>query len=135
MFLRAGRCGSCEGASIGAEGSRDRGLTAVRPMVGAVGDDEEGANNEEGDREIAEGIAAEELDMEEQREEAEESKGVNRGTKLSRKEVEEHERTHLPFRNWCKHCVFGKAKSNPHRKADEREGEKPVVSIDFLVPA
>ena len=132
MFLRAGHCGSCEGASTGAEGSRDRGIKAVRPMIGALGDNEEGANEEARDREVAEGIAVEELDMEEQREEAEESKGVNRGTKPSRKEVEEHERTHLPFRNWCKHCVFGKAKSNPHRKADEREGERPVISIDYM---
>ena len=92
------------------------------------------------DRAMAEKVGEEEIEkmeeseerMGEKGEEAEGSKGINRGTKPSKKELEEHERTHLPFRNWCKHCVFGKAKSSPHRKADAREGEKPVVSIDYM---
>ena len=29
--------------------------------------------------------------------------------------VREHEKTHLPFRSWCRWCVLGKAKSNPHK--------------------
>ena len=124
--MKAGRCGSCEEASVGTEGSKDRGLTAVRPMVGAIGDEEESGNDEKGDREMAERIAGEEADKEEaweeaQGEEAEESKGVNRGTKPSKKEVEEHERTHLPFRNWCKHCVFGKAKIHTGRRMKGKE--------------
>ncbi len=39
--------------------------------------------------------------------EAKESKGLACGNKPSVKEVEDHERTHLPFRSWCKHCVMG----------------------------
>ncbi len=23
---------------------------------------------------------------------------------------EEHQRTHLPYRNWCRHCVMGRGK-------------------------
>ena len=132
--MRAGRCGPCETAGKGEVRSKDRELTAVRPNIGNLGDE---AERERTDKELAEDIAAEEAEKEEaeetkgeQGEEAEGSKGVNRGTKPSKKEVEEHERTHMPFRNWCKHCVFGKAKSSPHRKSDAREGEKPVVSID-----
>ena len=29
-------------------------------------------------------------------------------------EVEQHELTHLPFRNWCRHCVRAKGKESPH---------------------
>ena len=31
----------------------------------------------------------------------------------SKREVEEHMATHIPFRNWCAHCVRGKSKSDP----------------------
>ena len=33
----------------------------------------------------------------------------------SRKEYEEHMATHWPFRDWCDHCVRGKAKGLSHR--------------------
>ena len=32
-------------------------------------------------------------------------------------EVEQHELTHLPFRNWCRHCVHAKGKESPHLDA------------------
>ena len=32
------------------------------------------------------------------------------------KEVEEHNLTHLPYRNWCPHCVAGKGKAASHFK-------------------
>ena len=35
------------------------------------------------------------------------------------KEVEEHNLTHLPFRNWCIFCVKGKSKDDPHRRKDQ----------------
>ena len=34
----------------------------------------------------------------------------------SRAEIEEHELTHLPFRNWCRHCVKGRARK-PHTRS------------------
>ena len=34
-------------------------------------------------------------------------------------EVENHNRTHLPYRNWCPHCVRGRGKDLDHRKAVE----------------
>ena len=36
--------------------------------------------------------------------------------KPTAREVEEHERTHLPYRNWCAVCVMGKGKDDDHRK-------------------
>ena len=32
-------------------------------------------------------------------------------------EVDDHNRTHLPYRNWCPHCVQGKGKDLDHRKS------------------
>jgi hypothetical protein len=29
-------------------------------------------------------------------------------------EKEEHEKTHLPYRSWCKHCIKGRGKQLPH---------------------
>ena len=33
----------------------------------------------------------------------------------SEEERIEHEMTHLPYRNWCRHCVRGRGKRMPHR--------------------
>ena len=129
-FFEGRSFGPCETASKGKEGSKDRELTAVRPNIGNLGEEKE--REETGEEEREEQGGETEGVKEEQGEEAEGSKGVNRGIKPSKKEVEEHERTHLPFRNWCKHCVFGKAKSSPHRKSEEKKGEKPVISIDYM---
>ena len=35
----------------------------------------------------------------------------------SQEEVERHNLTHLPFRNWCPHCMKGRGKEAPHYKA------------------
>ena len=51
--------------------------------------------------------------------------------KPSKKEVEEHMVTHIPFRDWCPHCVRGKSKVTPQRKREEGEAEEvPVISVD-----
>ena len=34
----------------------------------------------------------------------------------SRREFEEHMRTHIPYRGWCPHCVRGKAPNAQHRR-------------------
>ena len=50
------------------------------------------------------------------------------------KEVEEHNLTHLPFRNWCIFCVKGKAKDDPHRRKIKQDEEQDIriVSIDYM---
>ena len=51
----------------------------------------------------------------------------------SRAEVEEHELTHLPYRNWCRHCVKGRGKEAPHKKQNaEKEAGMPEVHWDFM---
>ena len=53
-------------------------------------------------------------------EEASKSVGLRVENKPTPEEVANHELTHLPFRSWCKHCVFGRAKADFHKKV-ERE--------------
>ena len=40
--------------------------------------------------------------------------------KPSAEAVAEHDITHLPYRNWCPHCVRGRGKEIPHRRTDEK---------------
>ena len=65
----------------------------------------------------------------------------------SAEERENHMKTHLPYRSWCRHCVRGRGKQFPHRRSDDpphghemhfyfcflgREGE-PHKTITILV--
>ena len=43
----------------------------------------------------------------------------------SQREREEHERTLLPFRDWCTHCIKAKSRNDPHkRETDEVKSEE-----------
>ena len=48
-------------------------------------------------------------------------------------EVEEHNLTHLPFRNWCRHCIRGRGKEMPHRKVME-EPTMQEFHFDWAFP-
>ena len=39
--------------------------------------------------------------------------------------------THVPFRNWCRHCVRGRAVNDPHPHTSGTESEIPVISVDY----
>ena len=45
------------------------------------------------------------------------------------KEVrEDHEKTHTPYRSWCKWCVWARSKNFPHkRKTKCDKDDKPAV--------
>ena len=48
------------------------------------------------------------------------------------KEIEEHyARGHVPYRNWCKHCVMGQAKNSQHRAITGEEQAITTVSMDY----
>ena len=49
----------------------------------------------------------------------------------NKSEREEHEKTHLPFRNWCRHCVRGRGVNAPHRRQVEEIG-MPEIHMDFI---
>ena len=43
-------------------------------------------------------------------------------------EVQEHNLTHLPYRNWCPMCVRGKGRTTNH---PPQRSKRPVVQVDF----
>ena len=51
----------------------------------------------------------------------------------TKKEREEHDLTHIPYRSWCYHCVSGRGKEHPHfeDKHGEKEDRVPVVAMDY----
>ena len=52
----------------------------------------------------------------------------------TKSEVEDHEKTHLPFRTWCKACVKGRGVSSPHMKVERDDPKASVISIDYCFP-
>ena len=75
---------------------------------------------------------------EHQQDEMAEGRGV--ATRMSPKEpsVEErriHNVTHIPYRNWCTHCVAARGRNFPHKRKEEGRGdEHPSVHIDYCFP-
>ena len=49
---------------------------------------------------------------------------------LSPDEVLEHNKTHLPFRNWCRHCARGRGVEMAHRTVKQESG-LPELHLDF----
>lgn len=51
---------------------------------------------------------------------------------VTRQEFNEHMLTHLPFRDWCDHCVAGKSREDAHHlRAPGHEHEVCRVSLDY----
>ena len=46
-------------------------------------------------------------------------------------EVEQHRKTHLPFRDWCRDCVCGRGKEEACRK-NGRVPEVAEIHMDFM---
>ena len=45
-----------------------------------------------------------------------------------------HEITHLPFANWCSHCVAMKSVPDQHRLVPEGDArEHPTISFDLFL--
>ena len=57
----------------------------------------------------------------------------NKSTKRDR---EEHEATHMPFRDWCAHCMMGRGRTHRHiakQKSGDQSG-RPIIAIFFSLP-
>ena len=51
------------------------------------------------------------------------------------KEVADHNLNgHLPYRNWCYHCVRGRGRDLDHRKAVEEDIGLSEYSFDYCFP-
>ena len=53
----------------------------------------------------------------------------------SREEIEEHNKTHSPFQEWCRYCVRGRATNSQHksRLPEDELSTIPSMSMDYLV--
>ena len=47
------------------------------------------------------------------------------------KELAEHMVSHTPYRGWCRACVAGRGKADPHRRHADEESAIPIVSCDY----
>ena len=52
----------------------------------------------------------------------------------TKQEVDDHELTHVPYRNWCPICVRAKGKELDHRKSTEEPRGLSEYSFDYLFP-
>ena len=41
-----------------------------------------------------------------------------------------NELTHVVFRSWCRHCVSGRAREDPHRRIATHDGRTPKATLD-----
>ncbi len=66
--------------------------------------------------------------------EAEVMKTILDPLKPTEKEVEDHNRTHMPYRNWCPHCIRAKGKDMDHRRVVGGERNLPEYSFENCFP-
>ena len=54
----------------------------------------------------------------------------------SKRERDEHETTHIPFREWCPACVMGRGRRHPHRHVhrddDDQEKRRPIIGMGYF---
>ena len=51
----------------------------------------------------------------------------------TQKEREGHEATHVPFRDWCTHCMMGRGRTHHHvtMQRSEEETRRPTIAMDY----
>ena len=49
----------------------------------------------------------------------------------TQREVDEHNVSHFPFRDWCPICVKAKARNTPHVRQSDREHQVPHIHVDY----
>ena len=90
---------------------------------------------------LGQAMAAEngEIHEEAQEQDAEEGRkavGMPSPIVVTRREREEHELTHLPYRSWCPHCVRGRGRNCPHHQGvkdkHDKEAMVPRVALDYF---
>ena len=54
--------------------------------------------------------------------------------KPTQREREEHEATHMPFRDWCAHCMMGRGRTHHHiaKQKSEDESRRPIIAMDYF---
>ena len=49
------------------------------------------------------------------------------------KRREQHDSTHMPFRDWCTHCTMGRGRTRHHVswKRSEDLSRRPIIAMDY----
>ena len=49
-------------------------------------------------------------------------------------EREEHEATHVPFRDWHTHCMMGRGRTHQHvaKQKSEDQSRRPIIAMDYF---
>ena len=93
--------------------------------------EEDSGDKEDG---LSPGVVMEEKEgdeeAEEEGEEGREAVAMPSPMAPSRKEREQHELTHTPYRSWCPHCVRARGRNRAHR-ASKEPGKTGVPRISF----
>ena len=55
-------------------------------------------------------------------------------SKPTQREREEHEATHVPFRDWCAHCMMGRGRTHRHvaKQKSEDQSRRPIIAMDYF---
>ena len=54
--------------------------------------------------------------------------------KPTHRERADHEATHVPFRDWCVHCMMGGGRTHHHvaKQKSEDESRRPIIAMDYF---
>ena len=54
--------------------------------------------------------------------------------KPTQREREEHEATHVPFRDWCAHCMMGRGRTHHHvaKQKSEDQSRRHIIAMDYF---
>ena len=54
--------------------------------------------------------------------------------KPTQREREEHEATHVPFRDWCAHCMMGRGRTHHHvaKQKSEDQSRRLIFATDYF---
>ena len=120
----------CSGVAASAERQNP-----VSPSVEIMG-----ADGEDGEDDGAEDDGAEVLKVDEKvertpaKEDAREVAKLNDPRRPSQAEIDDHELTHIPYRNWCSICVRCRGRDLDHRKAVEEVRGVSEYAFDYCFP-
>ena len=60
------------------------------------------------------------------------SRGLQDPLQPTQRQIDDHDRTHLPFRSWCPWCIKAKAREAAHPRQGAEEAGLPVIGMDYV---
>ena len=101
-------------------------MEGVSAMTGDVGEENHCAL-----REMGTAASSEEGNQQPEEEGEAELKAARSPQTPTAQEMEEHRRTHFPYRNWCPHCVANRGLGERRGRHKGRHHRIPIVGLDY----